>query len=460
MKKIVYIILVICFVLINIPAFAVEGENEAALKDIDKHWAKAKIIELVNIGATAGYPNKTFRPDNNISWGETITFLVKALGYPTDYKTDTFKLGNHWTRPFIETAVQHGILISSEHKSFKPDAYIKREDMAKVICRALKLEPKKSMSSPYKDIEDFYANRLYLDYLMRGYVKDGQRYFGAGKPLTRAEAAVLIINTRNCFNDRDSYIESQKKLTMEDKNFVKAVPDSEFEKFINSEEGKKYASIRYFRAENGVIIFKDGGKWGNYGEAVLDNTLYKDINKVAYNCIKDAVMYAKKYDKYVRAFYNASADCVIIDYYPNQLVGEKENQNGRYSVTLYLRPRKEYDEARKDAYYPPREQFQKKYAYVAWSIGGLYDRADIYGYPIDNKYIIDSYGLALKSLFLNVYGQKDGTAMYNYAINEHMTERKQGDKRTNKSIVYINGIEVANYNDEGARIDFQTSVKQ
>ena len=49
------------------------------LTDIKNHWAQKNIEELVALGAVAGCPDGTFKPDNTITRAEFATMLVKAF---------------------------------------------------------------------------------------------------------------------------------------------------------------------------------------------------------------------------------------------------------------------------------------------------------------------------------------------------------------------------------------------
>ena len=62
--------------------FAVLVQTKAqpgTLTDISGHWAENNIRELVALGAIGGYPDGTFKPDNNITRAEFVTILVKAF---------------------------------------------------------------------------------------------------------------------------------------------------------------------------------------------------------------------------------------------------------------------------------------------------------------------------------------------------------------------------------------------
>jgi hypothetical protein len=53
--------------------FAVIGKIKLSLTDIAGHWAESNIKKLVSLGAISGYPDGTFRPNNNITRAEFVT---------------------------------------------------------------------------------------------------------------------------------------------------------------------------------------------------------------------------------------------------------------------------------------------------------------------------------------------------------------------------------------------------
>jgi hypothetical protein len=106
------------------------------LIDLGGHWAEADILKLVSMGAVSGYPDVTFKPDNDISRAEFATILVRALGLePADGKVfaDTT---DHWAKDFISTAEASGIVTGYDEETFGPDDLITREQMAAMVVRA------------------------------------------------------------------------------------------------------------------------------------------------------------------------------------------------------------------------------------------------------------------------------------------------------------------------------------
>ena len=84
LKKLTVLFFVLTFILTNvIPVSAEEGDmvytsQASEIIDIANHWANQYIFALVDREILSGYPDKTFRPDNQITRGEYLTALFKT----------------------------------------------------------------------------------------------------------------------------------------------------------------------------------------------------------------------------------------------------------------------------------------------------------------------------------------------------------------------------------------------
>jgi len=109
------------------------------LTDIEGHWAEEFIMTLVNLDAIKGYPDNTFKPNNNITRAEFATVLVRAFSPETKSDRVFADTKSHWAKDFIATAAANGIVLGYDENTFGPDDLITREQMAVMITRALKI---------------------------------------------------------------------------------------------------------------------------------------------------------------------------------------------------------------------------------------------------------------------------------------------------------------------------------
>ncbi|TEB07050.1 Chitinase A1 precursor [Pelotomaculum schinkii] len=112
-----------------------------ALKDIAGHWAFDNINKLVSLGAVAGYPDGSFRPDSSITRAEFATVVAKACKLEPQSGKVFGDTAGHWAREYIATAAANGIVMGYDDSTFGPDDLITREQMAVMIVRAAKLAP-------------------------------------------------------------------------------------------------------------------------------------------------------------------------------------------------------------------------------------------------------------------------------------------------------------------------------
>ena len=85
-----------------------------------------------------------FSPERQVTRGEFVTMLVKALNIPTDADlTETgYADAPDWLKPYLAAAVRSGLTVGlTPGESFCPDAPISAEDAAAMLCNALELEP-------------------------------------------------------------------------------------------------------------------------------------------------------------------------------------------------------------------------------------------------------------------------------------------------------------------------------
>jgi len=77
---------------------------QSTFADTQGHWANP-YVEIVNsFDIVVGYDENTFGPDNNISYSEAVTMIVRTLGY-----TDSSLEGN-WPYDYLVKATDLGIL--------------------------------------------------------------------------------------------------------------------------------------------------------------------------------------------------------------------------------------------------------------------------------------------------------------------------------------------------------------
>ena len=177
---------------------AEEEEPSAAavvLNDIAGHWAQESIEKLVARGAISGFPDGSFRPDQNITRAQFVTVLVKALGLEAAEGKVFADTAGHWARESIGIAAALKIVNGYSDNQFGPDDLITREQMAVMIVNAAGLSKVADakqfidgdkISSWAKDAVDTASSKG----IITGYPDNS---FRPQDHATRAQAAAVIV---------------------------------------------------------------------------------------------------------------------------------------------------------------------------------------------------------------------------------------------------------------------------
>lgn len=198
-------VIVVSTIVTALPVSAVNS----TFSDIQGHWSKDKVMELVGMGAISGYEDGTFRPDNNITYAEYLAILVRTTKAGNgDYSADD---GEAWYNGVLRAARESGILVSNDVRNF--DAPINRADAAKFTERAVQKvlgEKEINTTNINRLINDYssFSGTISENYILQQYAKgiiqgDDNGNFNPNKSLTRAEASTIILNTVKPENRRD-----------------------------------------------------------------------------------------------------------------------------------------------------------------------------------------------------------------------------------------------------------------
>ena len=126
-------------------------KNNKTFADLTGHWAKDDIELLASKLVIKGTSETSFSPDMKITRAEFATLLVRSLGLTED------KLANHfsdvslpaWYSGAVGSAVKAGLIEGYTDGTFRPSAYITREQMAAMTAKAMAFTGK----SPAADLE-------------------------------------------------------------------------------------------------------------------------------------------------------------------------------------------------------------------------------------------------------------------------------------------------------------------
>lgn len=180
--------------------------NETSYTDInDSHWASNAVEYLSNIEVLTGYPDGTFKPNDNIKRGDIAIISDKIISHlKHDLNIDKsiiFKdvYDSQYYYRSIQKLYSYGLLSGYSDGSFKPNNEITREESFVVIskfidkyCEGLKLTDTPMVYKDYDDVAEWA--KPYLDNLNRyGIVKgDTNKNVNPKDKVTRAEICQML----------------------------------------------------------------------------------------------------------------------------------------------------------------------------------------------------------------------------------------------------------------------------
>lgn len=175
------------------------------------HWASAQIRLLSDQGVIVGYPDGTFKPDENVTRAEFASMAIKALrqehtkvAQPVNFSDIT---PDYWAYDAIQKALYFD-LISCENSAiaFRPDDSVSRAEAMTVAVNALTTEQisvakaREVLAKKYADVntlsEEFLIAAGKSEILGMIVVAPSKEkaLLEADRPATRAEVAAILFN--------------------------------------------------------------------------------------------------------------------------------------------------------------------------------------------------------------------------------------------------------------------------
>jgi len=180
-------------------------EANKTYPDLAGHWSKANVESMAAKHVVSGYPDGTYKPENNITRAEFANLIVKALELDVVEYNNEFNDINaaDWYADVVATAYANGIIDGYPEGTFLPNKEISRLEMAAMLSKALDVEindnyyPMAAQAfGDYSDIASWgkdHMVKVYQEGLMVG--MDG--VFNPTGTTTRAQAATAIYRLYN-----------------------------------------------------------------------------------------------------------------------------------------------------------------------------------------------------------------------------------------------------------------------
>jgi len=200
----------------------------AAFTDISSHWAKSYIERVADKGLVAGYNDKTFKPDNNVTVLESLVMLSRLYDIDDDLRDEIIekykpalegisnKKGYEWSFDYLSIIIELGVVSENGIKDMFAKKTIfqdaTREEIAVLLTKAMLLgdDLKKAFVLPFNDTDKIsekakqYVYMMYDKEIMQG---DNKKNFNPINEITRAEISTVLDKAYSYIDKHDIYPE-------------------------------------------------------------------------------------------------------------------------------------------------------------------------------------------------------------------------------------------------------------
>lgn len=295
--------------------------------DISGKWYEQAAKSAIEKGWVAGYPDGTFRGDNNVTTAEFIRMVnsVFNLSLNDTVQNPFYDVEeNTWYYDDVMTAYYNHLIpvyhrehdfsssycnycnslssnISNLIYYFKPNDNILRQDAILILSRLEGLNPNIGALMPSPDSKDLslYAQQDVLILYTIGIVKgDENGYIHPQDNITRAEAVALIESTYNYINDLlPEYIEPQFETEKDFRFGITNIVLKNSSDLPNYKYRIEFDSPKELNIFNYVSPLNNNAYTANFTDSQFINIQYHEKNKNIF--IIDVWNYMYKYDGYV-----------------------------------------------------------------------------------------------------------------------------------------------------------------
>ncbi len=178
--------------------------NEYKLKyfsDVPEgYFAREQISKLVALDIMSGYPDNTFKPDEQMSRAELALILVRALNIKSPKVNGRFIKDlppDYWAAPYAKAALKQGLMTGYADDTFRPNWPIKRAEAVVILGRFDKFPEKVFQNVAYADVPISYwaepSVSIAKEQGMLGFIKGDM--FDPEHKITRGQLAYMLYYT-------------------------------------------------------------------------------------------------------------------------------------------------------------------------------------------------------------------------------------------------------------------------
>jgi hypothetical protein len=167
----------------------------------DGYWAKMPIEANAAMGTVAGFADGSFKPESGLSRADQVVMLVRAKGIalPPEPAKVVFRdvKPDFWAAKYIEIAAREGLVEGYPDKTFRPNNNVSRVEGIVMTTRFASLPLHSEVASTFNDLPaDHWAAKYVEAAKSAGLIKFIQaNALQPGQALTRAESMAMVSST-------------------------------------------------------------------------------------------------------------------------------------------------------------------------------------------------------------------------------------------------------------------------
>lgn len=176
--------------------------GSAKFNDIANHWAKPFIEQLADLGIISGFPDGSFKPDATLTRAQHAAMLLKAFELAPIREATTFKdvAADFWAKDAIAKANRAGFLSGYPDQTFRPNQNLTRAQALVSLVNGLKLTGGTSNTlgvySDRAEIPSFATAAITTATALKMVVNYPKKeVIAPSRDITRAEVAAIFYQT-------------------------------------------------------------------------------------------------------------------------------------------------------------------------------------------------------------------------------------------------------------------------
>ena len=167
----------------------------------DSHYAA--IENLASKDILSGYSDGTFRPANYVTRAQAAKIIAQSLNLTSNNQnhqpfTDVPKDSEYFDA--IQALNERNIISGyASDNTFRPNGWLTRAQMAKILTRAFSLEQAQTITYPFRDIPADSSFKYDIQTIFTAGITNGTSAttFSPNKPVTRGQMASFVVRARD-----------------------------------------------------------------------------------------------------------------------------------------------------------------------------------------------------------------------------------------------------------------------